>query len=242
MHVHIGCSGYAYDDWKGAFYPADIPKEEWLGYYARHFDTVEINATFYSFPKKEELEKWAKQTTEHFRFSVKANRYLTHMKKLNADGDFRQSLATFQKTLHKLGDKLGCVLWQLPGNLHKDTERIEALARELDSGFCHVMEFRHPSWFEDGVYEVLEKHGLTYCMISAPEGLPENAVVTSNTAYLRMHGKKQWYHDLYSTAQLKEWRKRLTGLNGIDHLYVYFNNDAQANAVKNAREFQSMFQ
>lgn len=234
MKIFIGCSGYSYDDWKGDFYPDDMPQDEWLVFYAKKFDTVEINNSFYKFPENESIEKWLSQSPANFRFSIKGHRFFTHLKKFNVDDSFKEKLDNFQSSLEPLKEKAGCVLWQLAGNLHKNIPKLEAFCRELDKDFTHVLEFRHQSWFDEDVYEFMKKNNTAFCILSAPGNLPEDLIVTHKTAYVRFHGKREWYDYLYSEKELKEWKKRLSGLKNIEQLFVYFNNDKHGNAVKNA--------
>ena len=240
MKIHIGCSGYSYDDWRGEFYPDDLPKDQWLSFYADHFSTVEINHSFYKFPEKDQFKKWMDETPGHFRFTIKGHRYFTHMKKFNTDKDFGKKLDDFQETLPPLKEKLGCVLWQLPGNLHKDTSKLDSFCKMLNTGHQHVFEFRHESWFDDEVYDLLGGHNAGFCILSAPDNLPEDMVLTGKTAYIRFHGKKEWYDYLYSDKELKTWKKRIDDIDGADRLYVYFNNDQHAHSVKNARRLMEL--
>ncbi len=241
MKVHIGCSGYSYDDWKESFYPNDLSQDEWLSFYAKEFDTVEINNTFYKFPEKDTLKKWVDQTPDDFLFSIKAHRFFTHMKKFNVDQSFREKLDNFQASLKPLKKRAGCVLWQLPGNLHKNISRLESLCQELDRDFIHALEFRHGSWFDQEVYDFMQKNNLVFCMLSAPDDLPEDTLATHSTAYVRFHGKKQWYDYLYSEKELKEWSKRLKDLESAEQVFVYFNNDKHGNAVKNAQTLKELY-
>lgn len=193
MDMYIGCSGFHYADWKKKFYPKNLPKKDWLDYYAGHFKTVEINHTFYKMPSRKDLKHWKAETPDDFKFSIKANRLFTHLKKLKTDKTFTEHLKTFQDSLHTLEEKLGCILWQLPGNLHKSLEKLGSFVERLDQGMDHAVEFRHGSWFDDTVYEILSDNGIAFCMISAPDGLPEEPRATCKTAYLRFHGKCRKY-------------------------------------------------
>lgn len=240
MKIFTGCSGYSYKDWNKKFYPEDLPRKEWLSFYADHFNTVEINNTFYKFPTEDQLSQWKDETPESFKFTIKANRYLSHMKKLKVDDDFLESLERFQNTLGAIKEKLGCVLWQLPGNLKENIPKLETFFDNLDKSMEHVIEFREKSWFNDSVYEVLRNHHITYCILSAPEGLPEDVVTTSKTAYLRFHGKSTWYNYEYSDEELRTWKDRLNKLKNVNQIFIYFNNDHQAYAVKNARTLKQM--
>jgi uncharacterized protein YecE (DUF72 family) len=234
MELFIGCSGYHYKDWQNKFYPEKLPRSEWLGYYSQHFNTVEINNTFYAYPKEKYLQQWYDKTPENFTFSIKAHRFFSHLKKLNADEPFLQSLNEFQSSLHVLKSKLGCVLWQLPGNFEKDVPRLENFCTYLDRSMQHVIEFRHPTWFNEAVFDKLRDHDISFCILSAPNGLPETLLATNRTAYLRFHGKSTWYNYYYSRDELMAWKQRLQQLSGIEQLYIYFNNDQNAYAIKNA--------
>ncbi len=240
MRIYIGCSGYAYDDWKDVFHPGDLSQDKRLSFYAGKFNTVEINNSFYKFPEDELFKKWIDQTPDHFRFSIKGHRFFTHLKKLNVDESFIGKLDSFQTSLKSLNEKAGCVLWQLPGNLHKDISKLESFCQKLNKNFTHVFEFRHSSWFNKDVYKFLKINNIVFCILSAPDNLPEDPVVTNKTAYIRFHGKNQWYDYHYSEKELKEWAKRLEKLNKIDRLFIYFNNDKHGNAVKNAQTLMGL--
>ncbi len=241
MEIYIGCSGYNFKEWKNIFYPEHISQDQWLNYYSGHFNTVEINNTFYSFPQEKNLHKWMQETPDNFKFTIKANRYFTHLKKLNTDKSFLQRLDEFQKVLDTARKKVDCILWQLPGNLHKHLAKIRVFLGSLDRSMNHVIEFRHESWFDESVYEVLKEGRVAYCMLSAPDGLPEDVIATSKIAYLRFHGKNTWYDYLYTDDELKEWKGRLDKITGIESLYIYFNNDKHGNAVKNAQKLNHLF-
>jgi uncharacterized protein YecE (DUF72 family) len=234
MHTFTGCSGFHYDDWKGSFYPQELSKDEWLPYYAERFKTVEINNSFYGLPSEETLKKWHGQTPGNFRFSMKGSRYITHTKKLVPDDAVRDGVKKFYDAVEVLKGKLGCVLWQLPGNLHRNDEKIEKFCSILSEDFKNVIEFRHQSWFADEVFQILKNYNISYCIISAPDELPEIIHATTDTAYVRFHGKDEWYRYDYSEKELKEWSKKLEKLS-VRRIYCYFNNDYKANAVKNAR-------
>lgn len=236
MKYYIGTSGFHYDDWKGEFYPEDLPQKEWLSYYAERFNTVEINNSFYKVPSRDTLRHWKDQTPVSFRFTMKGSRYVTHMKKLK---DPKDGMNNFYKAIEPLQEKTKCVLWQLPGNLHYHPEKLEEMGKYASRDYLNVVEFRHDSWFNDECMEILEKNKLAYCMISAPDNLPELATKTMNTAYLRFHGKKEWYRHLYTKKDLQKWLQKLGGVKP-EEVYVYFNNDYEANAIKNARQLQEM--
>ncbi|MFO8029709.1 MAG: DUF72 domain-containing protein [Cyclonatronaceae bacterium] len=236
MKHHVGCSGFNYDDWEEAFYPKDIRKKDWLEYYATRFDTVEINSTFYHLPKEKTLDNWYDRTPGNFRFTLKGSRFITHQKKLN---DPQEPVKKFQGLAARLKGKLGCILWQLPGNQTKDIGKLDTFCRTLGGDFRNVIEFRHNSWFDQEVYDVMNNYDVSFCMISAPGELREDAVKTSDLAYLRFHGKEEWYKYLYSEKELKDWAEKIRQLNA-QQVYAYFNNDQDANAPRNAADFRKI--
>lgn len=235
--IHFfGCSGFHYDDWKDKFYPDDLPKKRWLEYYAEHFKTVEINNTFYHLPSDKTFRDWHERTPGNFRFTLKGSRYVTHVKKLN---DPDEPVKNFYAKADLLKGKLGCILWQLPGKLKKNEGKIENFCKALDSGYHNAIEFRDKSWFTEEIYDILKHHKVAFCMVSAPGDLPESAVKTSGTVYLRFHGKRSWYDCDYTDEELRSWAKKLESLKS-DRAYAYFNNDQHANAVKNCKRFTEL--
>ncbi len=239
MYTFIGCSGFHYDHWKGPFYPQDLSQKEWLPHYAKYFKTVEINNSFYRLPKKQTLKKWHEQTPGNFRFTMKGSQYITHRKKLVDDDNLRSGLNNFYNTVEVLGGKLGCILWQLPGNLHRNDKKLDTFCSRLSTDFKNVMEFRHRSWFAEPIMGILSKHQVSYCIISAPDDLPEDMHITTDTGYMRFHGKSQWYNYNYSDDELQDWSIKIKKMSA-PRIYIYFNNDAETNAVKNARYLQEL--
>jgi len=231
MQKFLGCSGFYYKDWKGLFYPEDLPVKKWLPYYAEHFNSVEINSSFYHLPKASTLESWYESTPDRFNFTLKGSRYITHRLKLTRS---EEPLSYFFKLASLLRDKLGCILWQLPGNQHRNDEKLENFCKLLSGEFNHVFEFRHISWFDEEIYRILKKYKVGFCIVSAPGELPETIVKTSPVAYLRFHGKDEWYNYDYSDRELKLWAEKIKELNP-KYFYAYFNNDWYANAVKNCK-------
>ncbi len=236
--THIGCSGFSYKDWKGKFYPEDLAQKKWLEFYAKEFNCVELNNTFYHTPKDSTLEKWHQETPENFRFAVKGSRYVTHTKRLL---DPAETVKKVYDSSGLLKDKLGCILWQLPPSMDKDLDRLEPFIKACDNNFTNVIEFRHESWFCEEVYDILREHNISLCLISAPGDLPAVQEKTTDTVYLRFHGKseKHWYQYDYSDKELKEWAGKIKALDPRQ-FYAFFNNDYRANAVKNARRFREI--
>ncbi|ELR71581.1 hypothetical protein C900_02496 [Fulvivirga imtechensis AK7] len=233
---HIGCSGFYYNDWVGKFYPEDLKKKKWLEYYAETFDTVEINNSFYRMPKESTVQGWYDRTPHNFTFTLKGSRYVTHIKKLK---EVSESVAYFYHLADILKEKLGSVLWQLPPGLKKNMERLEAFCRLLTPEYKNVIEFRHQSWFDEEVYDMLRKYRVAYCIISAPQDLPEHVISTAKHAYMRFHGKDHWYNYYYSDEELKQWGE-LLGKMEADEVFIYFNNDYNANAVKNGKKLTEL--
>lgn len=234
---YVGCSGFFYKDWKGKFYPEDIPQRLWLEYYSEEFNTVELNNTFYRLPKPATFEQWYDRTPPHFRFAVKGSRYVTHIKRMKNP---EETLAKMYDAAWLLKEKLGCILWQVPPNLKKDLDLLKQFAQACSKDLVNVIEFRHLSWFDEEVYNLLKKEQIAYCMLSAPDNYPEHAWQThNNLIYLRFHGKGDWYKYLYSDTELREWKNKLKQCRAKD-FYVFFNNDYNANAVANARTFREM--
>jgi uncharacterized protein YecE (DUF72 family) len=233
MIWHIGCSGFYYRDWKEKFYPADLPQKEWLPFYSQHFDTVEINATFYHFPKLQFLESLYKKTAASFIFTIKAPRLITHYKKFN---DCESLISDFYEVITKgLKEKLGCVLFQLPSNIIYSEEKLNQLIKNLDSSFQNVIEFRHRSWWNGHVYSTLGKNKICFCGISHPT-LPDNIIINTSFVYYRLHGSVQLYRSKYRRETLKRLADKIEENKGVKQVYVYFNNDYHAVGAENAKQ------
>lgn len=236
MRNYTGCSGFSYDHWTGNFYPEDLPKMRRLEFYTQKFDTVEINSSFYHLPKEKTLENWYERVPANFRFTLKASRYVTHQKKLV---DVEEPVGTFYKLASVLKGKLGCVLWQLPGYQQKDVEKLSRFCRVLSSEFDNVIEFRHRSWYDDEIYEILKKHNVIFCMVAAPEYLTTDPVKTADKVYMRFHGKYEWYREWFTDEDLDDWARKINNLNPRQ-VYSYFNNDFEGFAPKNALTYSRL--
>ncbi|MBW3603774.1 MAG: DUF72 domain-containing protein [Actinobacteria bacterium] len=233
--VRVGTSGWQYDDWRGTFYPDDVAKRRWFEHYTSRFPTVEINATFYRLPKPATVERWHDRAPDRFRFAVKGSRYLTHNKKLKAPSD---PVATITERMAPLKTFHGVWLWQLPPNLHLDVDRLERFLDTLPGGPGHAVEFRHRSWYVDEVEDALARHNVAWVWLSDHQ-MPDTCPVTADFVYLRFHGlaedDDQRYRYDYAERELAPWAERLrsAAADGRDG-WVYFNNDYQANAPRNA--------
>jgi uncharacterized protein YecE (DUF72 family) len=230
----IGCSGYYYPEWKGIFYPLDLPKNSWFEFYCRHFNTIELNVTFYRFPRVEFLKSWYKRSPTDFKFSVKAPRLITHFKKLK---DSRKYISDFYSAVENgLQEKVGCVLFQFPSNFQMDDEKLERIVSMLDRSFRNVVEFRHSSWWDHKVYRALERHQIIFSGMSHPE-LPNEVVKTGDTIYHRLHGAPHLYHSSYNFKSLEDLSLKISGLTGIKEAFIYFNNTASGAAIVDGKQF-----
>ena len=230
--VRIGCSGWNYKGWKDEFYGGK-PARLWLHHYARHFDTVEVNNTFYRLPLKSSVAKWVAETPPHFLFAIKASRYLTHIRRLT---DLKGGLARFYERLEPLvgSPKLGPLLWQLPPTFKRDDDRLAAALAALPSG-RHCFEFRHASWFVEPVYELLRAHGTALVIGDRPEVKDFQAhVFTTDWTFVRFHYGSRGRRGNYSDSELEEWARRFEEWRRDVDVLAYFNNDWEVFAVRNA--------
>jgi uncharacterized protein YecE (DUF72 family) len=231
LKYYIGTSGWHYDHWRHRFYPDKLPKAKWLDFYSRHFTTVELNNTFYRLPSEEAFTNWYRSSPANFAFAVKVSRFITHIKRLK---DSREPLDNFLERAKILSEKLGPLLYQLPPSMHRDDKRLESFLSILPAGAKHTFEFRHQSWLDDGVFAILRQHNVGLCVFDMPD-LTCPLVATADFAYIRFHGSSELYSSLYSDEELMGWAKRLAGLAPeVKEVYIYFNNDTEAFAVKNA--------
>ncbi|UCH44261.1 MAG: DUF72 domain-containing protein [Nitrospiraceae bacterium] len=234
----IGCSGFLYDSWKGAFYPDNLPHKYWLTFYMQKFNTVELNVTFYRLLKKEAFERWYKDTPPEFSFSLKGSRFITHVKKLK---DVELPLSTFFNATAPLMEKLEVVLWQLPPNLKLNMTNLEDFIDNIKVyPVRHVFEFRHKTWLSKKVLKLLAASNIAVCMADWPEFI-DDLPVTADFVYLRRHGEGGSFATNYSPEQLKQDAKRIKEyLKMGKDVYFYFNNDAFAYAPKNAIELKAI--
>jgi uncharacterized protein YecE (DUF72 family) len=232
--VHVGCSGWVYPHWRERLYPKGLPQRQWLPYYAEHFDTVEINNTFYRLPKPAAVEGWVEQSPPGFIFAVKASRYLTHIKRLKTLDPYTER---FYEPLQPLTrtEKFGPLLWQFPANFHRNVERLSNALHALPRG-RHAFEFRHESWFTDDVYELLGEHGAALVIgdessrwVSTPH------VRTTDWTYIRLHHGSRGRHGNYSRSEIETWARRISQWRRDTEVFIYFNNDWEGYALRNGR-------
>jgi len=230
---HIGCSGFHYRNWKGSFYPEDLAQKNWFEYYCQHFNTLELNVTFYRFPQLSFTKGWYNKSPEAFSFSVKAPRAITHYKKFT---DTEGLISDFYGVISEgLKEKLGCVLFQMPPSYNYTEEKLEKIISSLDSSFNNVVEFRHISWWDDKVYKKLAKHNITFCGMSHPL-LPNDVITNTPVLYYRLHGVPQLYRSPYSPRELEKLADEIKRSRKVKQAFIYFNNDIETAAIRNAKQ------
>ena len=239
--IRIGCSGWQYRHWaasgKGSarradpFYPADLPQSRWFAHYARHFDTVEINNSFYRLPPPDAFARWRQQAPSHFLYAVKASRFLTHMKKLK---DPEEPLRRLFASASALKNHLGPVLFQLPPRWKVDLDRFERFLRALPRRRLHAVEFRDTSWYDERVYALLRRHRAALCLHDMP-GSASGKLLVGSFVYVRFHHGTSRYGGRYPDNTLDEWADWLAeqAAAGLS-IFAYFNNDTGGHAPRDA--------
>ena len=236
--VHIGTSGWNYKHWIGHFYPEELPQKKWLAYYAERFDTVEVNNTFYQLPQLSTFTNWREIVPENFKFAVKASRFITHMKKLK---DPKTSSEKFFQGSERLENKLGPILFQLPPGWQVNADRLAVFLEAIPSGHRYVFEFRNESWLQKEVFDLLRQHNAAFC-IHDFRGKDSPREITADFTYMRMHGPTEIaYAGSYPLGTLKKWAQQIrTWRKDLKAIYVYFNNDFQGYALKNALKLREL--
>jgi uncharacterized protein YecE (DUF72 family) len=235
----VGCSGWHYEHWRGLFYPRDLAKPKWLSFYAQQFNTVELNNTFYRVPTEKAFNNWQDSTPDNFLFAVKVSRFITHIKRLK---DLDSAVENFVSRAGLLKEKLGPLLYQLPPGMKRNDELLDSFLYTLPSEYQHVVEFRHESWIDETVFDSLRMHNVGLCVFDMP-GLSCLLVATSDFAYIRFHGSEGLYCSSYSDEVLTQWAQRIAQLAETARVsYIYFNNDAEAFAVRNATKLRNLLQ
>ncbi len=234
---YVGCSGWHYEHWRGLHYPEELPRSKWLSFYARQFNTVELNNSFYRLPSEKAFTTWRESTPDNFVFAVKASRFITHIKRLRDAGS---AVEEFLSRADLLGRKLGTLLYQLPPSMKRNDEVLQGFLSSLPQKHQHVVEFRHESWIDEAVFDVLRRHNVGLCVFDMP-GFSCPVVATSDFAYVRFHGSEALYSSCYSDEELSRWAERIAGLGqNVSASYIYFNNDAMAFAVENATTLRNL--
>lgn len=227
MNLHVGTSGYSYKEWKGSFYPEKLPAKEMLPFYATRLSAVELNNTFYRLPQPSMVEGWKTQVPDNFRFSVKASQRITHFKRLK---DVEAETRYLLETVGALDERLGVVLFQLPPNMKKDTERLASFLKQLPAGTPAAFEFRHPTWFDEDVLKLLRNENRALC-VSDTDDLPVTHIdKTSDWGYLRLRRVN------YSSDDLSEWVRQINAQHWKT-TYVFFKHEDEGTGPRLAREF-----
>ena len=235
--VRIGCSGWNYKHCRERFYPKGVPASRWFQLYAEHFDTVEINNSFYRLPPPETFDKWRKQAPAGFCYAVKANRYITQAKKLL---DPEEPLDRMMTAARHLRDRLGPILFQLPPSLSLNLDRLEQFLAILPHDVTSVFEFRHSSWYVPETYAMLDRHGASFC-VHDMAGSASERIAVGPVAYVRFHGGTGKYWGRYSDHTLLGWADWvIEQARGGRAVWAYFNNDIDAHAVHDAQTLKSM--
>lgn len=238
MQHYIGTSGWYYNHWKGIFYPESLTHSKWLEYYSMYFSSVELNNSFYRLPSREVFTRWKETTPEGFLFSVKVSRYITHIRRLK---DVKEPLQKFIENATGLDNKLGPLLYQLPPNMKCDKDLLENFLDILPQDYRHVFEFRNNTWFDDTIFTLLKSYGAGICVYDMP-GFTCPFITTGNTGYIRFHGSGTLYSGNYTEKELYGWVKQIEEMSKtLTTIYIYFNNDAEGHAVKNAGQIIRIF-
>lgn len=236
--VKVGCSGFLFDDWKGTFYPDELSRRQWLGYYCKKFQTVELDVTFYKLPEKETFSRWHSETPENFTISLKGSRFITHVKKLKSP---LEPLDVFFLRATALKEKFGVVLWQFPPDFKADLEKLRVFLEALSPyKIRNTFEFRDKSWINKKVISLLEKNNMGLCISDWPEFL-NDLPATTDFVYMRRHGIDGKGASCYNTEQLKADAKMINKFlkQGKD-VFIYFNNDAFGHAPNNAEQLRNI--
>lgn len=234
---YIGCSGFAYKEWKEVFYPRGLPQSKWFDHYTKQFNTLELNVTFYRFPTLKSLTNWYNKAPVDFVFSAKVPKWITHYRQFE---ETQKMLHDFYGLLQEgLKDKMGCVLFQLPGRFAYSKEKLEKIIAQLDPSFTNVIEFRNAEWWRKDVMAELKKNKIGFCGVSYPQ-LPDDAIINTAKPYYRFHGVPKLFYSEYSKAFVKKIYQQLNAKKATKARYVYFNNTATLAAISNARYLQSL--
>lgn len=238
MDVQVGCSGWYYSQFKGEFYPEALDRKAWLPHYAARFSTVEINSTFYHWPRATSIAAWRRAVPASFRFTVKAHQSITHV-------DLFRGTESRVRDVYAIGDALaeeaGCFLFQLPASVKYDPELLARMVGQLSPERRNVVEFRSKTWWNDDVFSRFREAGITFCSPSCPS-FRDELIVTSPRVYLRFHGKKRWYRHEYTAEELETWAQRVEK-SGAREVWAYFNNTmGSAVATRNAIAFRERLQ
>lgn len=232
---YIGCSGWYYWHLRNSFYEG-LPQKDWFAHYAKNFSTVEINASFYLWPTEANVKAWVRQAgRRRFTYTVKVCELITHVKRFR---NTKTLVQDFGYIADLLGPRMGCFLFQLPPSFRYTAARLRMILAQLDPRHRNVVEFRHASWWNDEVYAAFREAGAIFCSCSGPR-LPDALVKTADDVYIRFHGTKRWYRHDYTDDELQQWADRIRRCRA-KRVWIYFNNDNDAYAMKNARAMKRL--
>ena len=233
--VYVGCSGWRYWKWRDSFYEG-VPQPKWFEHYSGVFDTVEINASFYSWPTVPSVQAWRRQPGGRaFVCTVKVCELITHVKRFKGT---KTLIRDFGMIADILGERMGSFLFQLPPSFRYTKARLNAIVSQLDPARRNSVEFRHKSWWNDEVYAAFQSAGIIFCSCSGPR-LPDELIRTADEVYVRLHGPERWYRHDYSDQELGKWLDRIK-TSGAKRAWIYFNNDHDAHATRNARSMRDL--
>jgi uncharacterized protein YecE (DUF72 family) len=236
----VGTSGWTYDSWRGPFYPQEVPKRNWLDWYGTQFATTEVNGSFYRTPSLAAVREWRKRTPPGFVFAWKASKFITHWKRLN--DTCASSLALMESRLKLLGPKLGPVLFQLPARFEADRERLARFLKMLSARRQYAFEFRHTSWYDNGILDLLADHDVSLCLADHHLA-PAPWLATASHVYVRGHGPDGRYRDSYPDKTLRKWARRIRAWQREHRrIYVYFDNDQKSAAPADARRLVDLLE
>jgi uncharacterized protein YecE (DUF72 family) len=236
MKYYIGCSGFSYKDWKGIFYPEGLAPKHWFRFYSEHYNSIEINSSFYKRPSLASLQKWYEESRSGFLFTLKAPRFITHLKRMNVEKT--DILDFYELAANGFKEKLGCLLFQLPPSFHFTAERLQLICTQLDPGFRNVVEFRHKSWWREEVFELLGKHNISFSGQSYPSDLPDEAIKNNSVIYYRFHGTPILYKSEYEIMALQKLIDQVG--KGEEEVFIYFNNTWGPAGLINSRQMQEL--
>ena len=235
----IGISGWQYPDFSERFYPDDLEKTEQLSYYAQNFPSVEINNTFYQLPQEETIQNWVDQTQGDFIFSIKASRYITHMKNLL---DPEETLPNFFDRISHFGEKCGPILFQLPPHWQINLERLENFLDHLPGEYRYTFELRNETWLKEETYGLLRKYNAAFCIYDF-NFRQSPRITTTDLVYIRLHGPGKAYQDPYTEQTLRDWRDRiLSWLEQEKQVHCYFDNTYRGHAWDNAKKLNQLLE
>jgi uncharacterized protein YecE (DUF72 family) len=238
MDWRIGCSGFAYKEWKEEFYPAKLPQRLWFEHYTKHFNTLELNVTFWRFPTLKSLSDWYAKAPENFVFSAKVPRWITHFRKLQ---ETERMLQDFYGLIKEgLKEKAGSVLFQMPPQFKYSEENLERVIYSADPGFINTVEFRDESWWRSDVKAALSKNRIAFCGVSFPKISFDDAEVNTSFCYYRFHGVPKLFYSEYDESFVNRIIEQVASAENLETAYIYFNNTASVAALHNARFAQLM--